>query len=114
MIEPKPGSDEKWLPVSQSLGGGYENLFFHADVAEQPSAKLIVCSLIDRPCLRHSRLQQSFEPPVVFHKKVVTTQVFRLKAEGYKLSRKARTKPFNTFSVSRSLSDIAFVTRRRR
>ena len=30
----------------------------------------------------------------------VTTQVFRLKAEGYKLSREARIKPFNTFSVS--------------
>jgi hypothetical protein len=33
----------------------------------------------------------------------VTTQVFRLKAEGYKLSRKARIKPFNTFSVSTTL-----------
>jgi len=30
----------------------------------------------------------------------VNTQVFRLKAEGYKLSRKARTKPFKTFSVT--------------
>jgi len=29
----------------------------------------------------------------------VTTQVFRLKAEGYKSSRKARIKPFKTFSV---------------
>ena len=33
----------------------------------------------------------------------VTTQVFRLKAEGYTLSRKARIKPFNTFSVSTTL-----------
>ena len=33
----------------------------------------------------------------------VTTQVFRLKAEGYKLSRKARIKPFKTFSVSTTL-----------
>jgi hypothetical protein len=30
----------------------------------------------------------------------VPTQGFRLKAEGYKLSRKARIKPFKTFSVS--------------
>jgi hypothetical protein len=30
----------------------------------------------------------------------VTTQVDRLRAEGYKLSRKARIKPFKTFSVS--------------
>jgi hypothetical protein len=29
---------------------------------------------------------------------VVTTQVFRLKAEGSKLSRKARIEPFKTFS----------------
>ena len=34
--------------------------------------------------------------PAIF----VTTQVFRLTAEDYKLSRKARTKPFMTFSVS--------------
>jgi hypothetical protein len=31
---------------------------------------------------------------------LVPTQVFRLKAEGYKLSRKARIKRFKTFSVS--------------
>jgi hypothetical protein len=36
-------------------------------------------------------------------KRFVPTQVFRLKAEGYKLSRKARIKPFNTFSVSTTL-----------
>jgi hypothetical protein len=33
----------------------------------------------------------------------VTTQVFRLKAEGYTLSRKARIEPFKTFSVSTTL-----------
>ena len=32
-----------------------------------------------------------------------TPQVFRLTAEGYKLSRKARIKPFKTFSVSTTL-----------
>jgi len=31
---------------------------------------------------------------------LVTDQVFRLKAEGYKTSRKVRIKPFKTFSVS--------------
>ena len=33
----------------------------------------------------------------------VANQVFRLTAEGYQLSRKARIKPFKTFSVSTTL-----------
>jgi|CXWL01.1.fsa_nt_gi hypothetical protein len=41
-----------------------------ADVAEQSGSKLIVRPLIDRADLSHSRLQQPFQPPVVFHKKV--------------------------------------------
>ena len=36
----------------------------------------------------------------------ITAQVFRLKAEDYKLSRNARIKPFNTFSVSTTLALI--------
>jgi hypothetical protein len=40
-------------------------------------------------------------PPVLF--KNLGDQVFRLKAEGYETSRKARIKPFKTFSVSTSL-----------
>ena len=60
MIEPKPGSYEKWLPASQSLGGGQENLFFHADVAEKPSSKLSIRSLIDMVGMSHSLLKQRF------------------------------------------------------
>jgi hypothetical protein len=67
MIEPELRGNEKWLPASQSLGGGYENLFFHADVAEEPGSKLSIRSLID---MSHSLLKQRFKPPVVFHKKV--------------------------------------------
>jgi hypothetical protein len=37
---------------------------------------------------------------------LVTDQVFRLKAEGYKTSRKARIKPFKTFSVSTTFGSI--------
>jgi hypothetical protein len=37
----------------------------------------------------------------------ITAQVFRLKAEGYKTSRKARIKPFKTFSVSATFGLIA-------
>jgi hypothetical protein len=36
-----------------------------------------------------------------------TAQVFRLKAEGYKTSRRARIKPFKTFSVSTTFGSIA-------
>jgi hypothetical protein len=38
---------------------------------------------------------------------IVTAQVFRLKAEGYETSRKARTKPFETFSASTTFGSIA-------
>jgi len=37
---------------------------------------------------------------------LVTAQVFRLKAEVYKTSRKARLKPFKTFSVSTTFGSI--------
>jgi hypothetical protein len=70
MVEPEFGGDRKWLPASQSLGGRQENLFLHADVAEQSGSKLIIRSLIDRARLSHSRLQQLFKSPVIFHKKV--------------------------------------------
>ena len=40
--------------------------------------------------------------------RTVTTQVFRLKAEGYTLSRKARIKPFNTVSVSTTLGSSRY------
>jgi hypothetical protein len=36
----------------------------------------------------------------------VTAQVFRLKAEVYKTSRKAQIKPFKTFSVSTTFGSI--------
>jgi len=39
-------------------------------------------------------------PFSLFYFGIVTAQVFRLKAEVYKTSRKARIKPFKTFSVS--------------
>ena len=70
MIEPEFGGDRKWLPAPQSLSGRQKNLFLHADVAKQPGLKLIVQALIDRAGLSHSRLQQPFQPPVVFHKKI--------------------------------------------
>jgi hypothetical protein len=57
MIQPELGRDGKRLPASQSLSGWQKNLFFHADVAEQPGSKLVIRSLIDRARLRHSRLQ---------------------------------------------------------
>ena len=53
------------------------------------SPKLCSCPSRDNP--RVTRL---------IHEGFLTTQVFRLKAEGYELSRKARIKPFRTFSVS--------------
>jgi hypothetical protein len=68
MIEPKLGCNGKWLPTSKSLGGRQKNLFLHADVAEQPGSKLIIRSLIDSAGLNHSRLEQRFQSPVVFHK----------------------------------------------
>src|SRR5262245_9004961 len=70
MIEPELCCNGKGLPASNPLGGGQKNLFLHADVTKQPGSKLIIRSLIDRPDLRHSRLQQSFQSPVVFDKKV--------------------------------------------
>ena len=69
MIEPEYGDDVKWLPISKSLGGGQENLFFHADVAEKPGSKLVIRSPINMVRMSHSRLQQRIKPPVVFHKK---------------------------------------------
>ena len=76
MIEPELGGDGKWLPVSQSLGGWQENLFFHADVAEKPGSKLSIRSLINLVGMRHSRLKQRFKSPVVFHKKVCERSCF--------------------------------------
>jgi hypothetical protein len=70
MIEPELRSDAKWLPASQSLGGGYENFFFHADVTKKPGSKLSIRSLIDMVGMSHSLLEQRFKPPMVFHKKV--------------------------------------------
>jgi hypothetical protein len=70
MIQPKFRGDGKWLPASQSLGGGYENLFFHADVAEKPCSKLSIRSLIDMVGMGHSLLKQQFKSPMVFHKKI--------------------------------------------
>jgi hypothetical protein len=58
VIEPELRSDEEWLPASQSLGGGHENLFFHADVAEKPGSKLRIRSLIDMVGMSHSLLKQ--------------------------------------------------------
>jgi hypothetical protein len=70
MIEPKPGSDEKWLPVSQSLCGGQENLFFHADVTEKPGSKLLIRSRINLVGMSRSRLKQLVKSPVVFRKRL--------------------------------------------
>jgi hypothetical protein len=70
MIEAEPGGYEKWLPTSKSLGGGQENLFFHADVTEKPGSKLRIRSLINLVGMSHSRLKQRFKSPVVFRKKV--------------------------------------------
>jgi len=55
---------------SPDLGGGYENLFLHADVAEEPGSKLSIRSLIDMVGMSHSLLKQRLKTPVVFHKKV--------------------------------------------
>ena len=55
-------------------------------------------------------------PTIMMFRTKVTTQVFRLKAEGYELSRKARIKPFKTFSVSTTLGssrDESFNSRRK-
>lgn len=70
MIEPELGCYEKRLPAAKSLGGGQEDLFFHADVAEKPGSKLSVCSLINVVGMSHSRLKQRIKSPVVFRKKV--------------------------------------------
>jgi hypothetical protein len=45
-------------------------------------------------------------PHPVDEKLSVTTQVDRLKAEGSELSRKARIKPFKTFSLSTTFGSI--------
>ena len=76
MIEPKPGSYEKWLSASKSLGGGQENLFFHADVAEKPSSKLSIRSPINLVGMSHCRLKQLFKSSVVFRKKVCDRSCF--------------------------------------
>ena len=76
MIEPKPGSDEKRLPVSQSLGGGQKNLFFHPDVTEKPGSKLSIRSPINLVGMSHSLLRQTFKSPVVCHKKVCDRSCF--------------------------------------
>ena len=76
MIEAELGGYEKWLPASQSLGGGQENLFFHADVAEKPGAKLSIRSPINLIGMSHSRLKQRFKSPVVFRKKVCDRSCF--------------------------------------
>jgi hypothetical protein len=58
------------------------------------------------PLIAHRLLQElqiarpTRQADTVILAESVTTQVFRLKAEGYKLSRKARIKPFKTVSVS--------------
>jgi hypothetical protein len=66
MIQPELSRDRKWLPTSQSLSGGQENLFFHADVAKKPGSKLVIRSLINMVCMSHSRSQQRLKSPVVF------------------------------------------------
>ena len=76
MIESKLGGDEKWLPASQSLGGGQENLFFHANVAEKPGSKLRIRSLINLVDMSHSLLKQLFKSPVVCHQKVCDRSCF--------------------------------------
>lgn len=76
MIEPKPGSYEKWLPASKSLGGRQENFFFHADVAEKAGSKLSIRSLINLAGMSHSLLKQRFKSPVVFHKKICDRSCF--------------------------------------
>src|SRR5437762_3193953 len=70
MIESELRRDAKGLSAAQSLGGGYENLFFHADVAEKPGSKLSIRSLIDKVGMSDSLLKQQFKAPVVFHEKI--------------------------------------------
>jgi hypothetical protein len=76
MIEPELGGYEKWLPSSQSLGSGQENLFFHTDVAEKPGSKLRIRSLINLVGMSHSLMKQLFKSPVVFYKKVCDRSCF--------------------------------------
>ncbi len=70
MIESKLGGDEKWFPASKSLGGGQENLFFHADVAEKAGSKLRIRSLINMAGISHRQLKQRIKSPVVCRKKL--------------------------------------------
>lgn len=70
MIEPELGCYEKRLPAAKTLGGGQEDLFFHADVAEKPGSKLSIRSLINVVGMSHDRLKQHIKSPVVFRKKV--------------------------------------------
>ena len=70
MIEPELRSDAQQLPSSQPLGGGYENLFLHADVTEKPRSKLSIRSLINIIGRSHRLLKQRFKTPVVFHKEI--------------------------------------------
>jgi hypothetical protein len=70
MIEPELGGDRERLTSSKSLGGGQENFFFHADMAEKPGSELIIRCLIDVTGMSHSLLKQLLKPLMVFHKKV--------------------------------------------
>jgi hypothetical protein len=70
MIEPELPGYGKRLPASKSLGGGQKNLFFHANVAEKPGAKLSIRPLIDLVGMSHRLLKQRFKSPMVFRKKV--------------------------------------------
>jgi hypothetical protein len=76
MVKPELGCKRKWLPTSQSLSGGQKNLFLHADVAEKPGPKLIICSLINMVRMSHSQLKERFKPPMVFHQKVCDRPCF--------------------------------------
>ena len=76
MIESKLGGDEEWFPASKSLGGGQENLFFHADVAEKAGSKLRIGSLINMAGISHRQLKQRIKSPVVFYKKVCNRPCF--------------------------------------
>ena len=70
MIESQLGGDEEWFPASKSLGGGQENLFFHADVAEKAGSKLRIRSLINMAGISHRQLKQRIKSPVVCRKKL--------------------------------------------
>ena len=70
MIEPQLGGDGKRLPSPMTLGERQKDFFFHANVAEKPGTKWRIGLLINTVSIGNSLLKQSFESPVVFHKKV--------------------------------------------